>query len=83
MISITAKPGNKNAKSSRVQKIEWLKKHPEFWNMNLYRLRDHMVKEGLCSQSTSPMDMRLEELLDTLKLEYQQGQSNGMHETSH
>jgi hypothetical protein len=70
-MNIKAKPVNKNAKSSREQKVHWLKKHPELWNMNVYRLRDHMVKEGLCSASTSPSDMRLEELIDTLKLEYQ------------
>jgi hypothetical protein len=66
-VNLKAKPANRNARSTREQKMEWLRLHPEFWNMNLYRLRDLMQKEGLCSIQTTPMDMRLDEILDQLR----------------
>lgn len=67
MSLLNIKERNPKAKSTRAQKVDWLKQHPEFWNMNLYRLRDLMVKEELCSQATSPCDMRLEEIIEELR----------------
>lgn len=55
--------------SSRKEKKDWLRKHPEVWGLEMNQVRNKLAKAKLCSFTTYPLDMRLEALIEELKRE--------------